>query len=164
MKLNGRLYRSRDWVRVLEGGPAAFQRMQQEPKNVGAVIDSATIAKAKEFDEAWTRAITKFKAGVVETLSDLAVEFAEFWQDIIDSVLGASYIVEKSRRMFGGLEGMTIPELQDALQRSNRASRYAHTPSNARNVARYFRYYPLTGHAPDMAKSTQMTHCRRRLL
>ena len=31
---------------------------------------------------------------------------------------GASYIVEKFRRMFGGLEGMTIPELQDALQRS----------------------------------------------
>ncbi len=109
---------SRDWVRVLQGGPEAFRKMQQEAQSVGAVIDSATIAKAKEFDEAWTRSITKFKAGIVDTLTDLAVEFAEFWQKIIDSVPGASYIVEKFRRMFGGLEEMTIPELQDALQRS----------------------------------------------
>ena len=118
VKITEMLGLSRDWIRVLEGGPAAFQRMQQEARGAGAVIDSATIAKAKEFDEAWTRAITKFKAGVVETLTDLAVQFAEFWQNIIDSVPGASYIVEKFRRMFGGLEGMTIPELQDALQRS----------------------------------------------
>jgi len=109
---------SRDWIRVLEGGPAAFQRTQQEARSAGAVIDSATIAKAKEFDEAWTKAITKFKAGITDTLTDLAGEFADFWQKIIDSVPGASYIVEKFRRMFGGLEGMTIPELQDALQRS----------------------------------------------
>ena len=118
VKITEMLGLSRDWIRVLEGGPAAFQRMQQEARSAGAVIDAATIAKAKEFDEAWTRAITKFKAGVVETLTDLAVQFAEFWQNVIDSVPGASYIVEKFRRMFGGLEGMTIPELQDALQRS----------------------------------------------
>jgi hypothetical protein len=118
VKITEMLGLSRDWIRVLQGGPAAFQKIQQEAKNVGAVIDSATIEKAKEFDEAWTRAITKFKAGIVETLADLAVEFAEFWQGIIDSVPGASYIVEKFRRMFGGLEGMTIPELQDALKRS----------------------------------------------
>jgi len=107
---------SRTWVRVLEGGPQAFQKTQQEAQRAGAVIDSATIAKAKEFDEAWTRAITKFKAGVVDTLSDLAQEFADFWGKVIDSVPGASYIVEKFRKMFGGLEGMTIPELEDALK------------------------------------------------
>ena len=118
VKITEMLGLSRDWIRVLEGGPAAFQRMQQEARSAGAVIDSATIAKAKEFDEAWTKAITKFKAGITDTLTDLASEFAEFWQNVIDSVPGASYIVEKFRSMFGGLEGMTIPELQDALQRS----------------------------------------------
>ena len=118
VKITEMLGLSREWVRVLQGGPEAFRKMQQEAQSAGAVIDSATIAKAKEFDEAWTRSITKFKAGIVDTLTDLAVEFAEFWQKIIDSVPGASYIVEKFRRMFGGLEEMTIPELQDALQRS----------------------------------------------
>ena len=118
VKIAEMLRLSRDWVRVLQGGPEAFQKMQVEAQSAGAVIDSETIAKAKEFDEAWTRSITKFKAGIVDTLTDLAVEFAEFWQKIIDSVPGASYIVEKFRRMFGGLEEMTIPELQDALQRS----------------------------------------------
>ena len=108
----------REWIRVLQGGPEAFRKMQQEAQSAGAVIDSATIAKAKEFDEAWTKAVTKFKAGITETLADLAEQFAEFWQNVIDDVPGASYIVEKMRRMFGGLEGMTIPELQDALQRS----------------------------------------------
>ncbi|HTC04122.1 MAG TPA: hypothetical protein VK749_12035 [Xanthobacteraceae bacterium] len=109
---------SRDWIRTLQGGPEAFRKMQQEAQSAGAVIDSATIAKAKEFDQAWAKAVVKFKAGITETLADLSVAFAEFWQNIIDDVPGASYIVEKMRRMFGGLEGMTIPELQDALQRS----------------------------------------------
>jgi hypothetical protein len=108
----------REWVRVLQGGPEAFRKTHQEAQSAGAVIDSATIAKAKDFDEAWTKAIVKFKAGITETLSDLSEAFAEFWQNIIDDVPGASYIVEKMRRMFGGLEGMTIPELQNALQRS----------------------------------------------
>jgi hypothetical protein len=118
VKITEMLGLSRDWIRVLQGGPEAFRKMQQEAQSAGAVIDSATIEKAKEFDEAWTKAVAKFKAGIVETLTDLAAEFAEFWHGIIDSVPGASYIVEKFRRMFGGLEGMTIPELQDALQRS----------------------------------------------
>lgn len=109
---------SRDWIRTLQGGPEAFRKTQQEAMAAGAVIDSATIAKAKEFDQAWTKAVVKFKAGITETLTDLSAAFAEFWQNVIDDVPGASYIVEKMRRMFGGLDSMTIPELQDALQRS----------------------------------------------
>jgi hypothetical protein len=109
---------SRDWIRVLDGGPEAFKKSAQEAHNVGAVIDSDVIAKAKEFDKAWNVAVVKFKAGMVEALTDLAAAFGKFWADVVDGVPGASFIRDTLERWGGGLRGMTIPELKEAIEKS----------------------------------------------
>jgi hypothetical protein len=109
---------SRDWVRVLEGGPEAFRKSTQEARNAGAVIDSDIIAKAKQFDREWNQAIVKFKAGMIDAMADLARAFGEFWQEVIDDVPGASFIRDTLERWGGGLRGMTIPELREAIAKS----------------------------------------------
>lgn len=111
---------SRDWIRVLEGGPEAFRKSAQEARDAGAVIDRDVIAKAKEFDRQWQQAIVRFKAGMVDGLADLAKAFGEFWQNLIDDVPGVSFMRDTMERWFGGIRGMTIPELKEAIAESIR--------------------------------------------
>lgn len=51
---------TREWVRVLEGGPAAFDAAIRKANELGATLDYATIAKAKEFETTWNTAWTNF--------------------------------------------------------------------------------------------------------
>jgi membrane protease subunit (stomatin/prohibitin family) len=109
---------SREWIGALKDGPEAFERMAKEAVNAGAVIDADTIRKAKEFDDAWARALVRFKAGFTETLTDLGSAFADFWSDIADSAPGVSFINSILDKWAGGLSRLTLPELEEALQRS----------------------------------------------
>ena len=68
---------SREWVRVLRDGPEAFRAASAEAHNAGAVIDKETVQRAKDFDRAWTAAIVKFKAGMVDGLAELSRAFGE---------------------------------------------------------------------------------------
>ena len=107
---------SRDWIRVLEGGPAAFKKLADEARSSGYVVDAATIEKAKEFDIAWKQAITRFKAGMVSALSDLTPAFADFFKELINSVPGGEYLKHALRFWSMDLKGMALPELQKALE------------------------------------------------
>lgn len=109
---------SREWVRVLRDGPESFRAAAAEAQNAGAVIDKETVQRAKDFDVAWTRAIVKFKAGMVDGLSELSRAFGEFWNDLIDDVPGGNFLRDAFAKWAGGLRGMSLPELEDALQRS----------------------------------------------
>jgi hypothetical protein len=109
---------SSQWVAVLRGGPEAFRKTASEASGAGAVIDKEMIAKAKEFDRQWTEAMVRLKAGLTSTLTDLASAFGEFWSTVVDSVPGGSFLRDKIREWSGGLAGMTLPELQDALKRT----------------------------------------------
>jgi hypothetical protein len=109
---------SREWIRVLSAGPEAFRASAASANDAGAVIDKDMIAKAKAFDRAWDEAIVRFKAGMTSALTDIAGEFAEFWKNVLDSAPGASFISDLLDKWAGGLRGMTLPELENALKRS----------------------------------------------
>jgi hypothetical protein len=109
---------SREWVGLLRNGPEAFRKLADEAENAGAVIDKETIARAKEFDKKWHEAVIRFKAGMTEALTDLSAEFGKFWSELIDQVPGANFIRDTFNKWFGGLRGMSIPELKEAVQRA----------------------------------------------
>lgn len=109
---------SREWVAVLRDGPEAFRRSAQAAHEAGAVIDKQVLEKAKQFDREWNAAVVKFKAGFTEALSDLSDDFSKFWESLLDSVPGASFIRDKFTQWFGGLSRLTIPELRDAIARA----------------------------------------------
>jgi hypothetical protein len=109
---------SSQWIAVLREGPEAFRRAAAEANNAGAVIDKETVQRAKDFDEAWKKAITRFKAGMTEGLSDLSSAFGKFWNELADSAPGGNFLRSALERWAGGLRGMTLPELEGALQRS----------------------------------------------
>jgi len=69
---------TRDWVPLLEKGADGLNRMANEARLAGGVIDSATIEKAKEFEERWSAAVaawsTMFKSnigGIIDMLNGL---------------------------------------------------------------------------------------------
>jgi hypothetical protein len=109
---------SREWVAVLRNGPEAFTKLAKEAHDAGAVIDKETIAKAKEFDKKWHEAVVRFKAGMTEALTDISGAFGEFWSELFDQVPGGNVIRDTMNKWFGGLKGMTIPELKEAVQRA----------------------------------------------
>lgn len=118
VKITEMLGLSRDWIRVLEGGPDAFRKVQVEAQKAGVIVDAATIEKAKEFDHEWTKAIAQFKAGMVSALADLNTAFAEFWRDILADLPGGEWLKHALRAWGRDLQGMTMPELEAALRDS----------------------------------------------
>lgn len=109
---------SREWVAVLRDGPETFRQSAAEAHNAGAVIDAATVQKARDFDRAWSQAIVRFKAGFTEAFTDLTSAFSDFWEGVVDSIPGASFLSRVLDRWAGGLRGMTMPELEETLKRS----------------------------------------------
>lgn len=65
----------KDFVPLLEGGAAALAQLAQNARDAGGVLDADVIAKAKEFDSAWTAAWASFeaaaKSGVVSAAQGL---------------------------------------------------------------------------------------------
>jgi hypothetical protein len=100
---------------VLRDGPTAFQKSASSARDAGAVIDKQVVERAKEFDKQWTAATVKFKAGMIDALVDLSQAFTEFWKDILP---GGSWLNDKLEYWFGGLKGMTVPELKEAIAKS----------------------------------------------
>lgn len=109
---------AREWVAVLRNGPEAFRQSAASAGDAGAIIDKDILAKAKEFDVKWKEALVRFKAGFVSILTDLGSAFADFWEELINSVPGASWLSDKMLQWAGGLSGMTLPELEQTLARS----------------------------------------------
>lgn len=52
----------KDFIPLLEGGAASLQRLAQEARDAGGVLDADVVAKAKEFDTAWNNAWASFAA------------------------------------------------------------------------------------------------------
>jgi len=64
-----------DWVRFLSQGSAGIREAAAEAAKFGATADEAMIAKARQFDEAWSKAIqswsTGFKSGFLSFIGYL---------------------------------------------------------------------------------------------
>ena len=71
---------------------AELRGFLREGKHVIACIGEETVQRAKDFDVAWTRAIVKFKAGMVDGLSELSRAFGEFWTNVVDDIPGGNFI------------------------------------------------------------------------
>lgn len=117
-----------DWVAVLRGGPKAFQDAAAGARDAGAVIDKEVLEKAHEFDKAWEQAIVKFKAGFTGALADIAEGFADFWESVVTSVPGVNFIRNQLYRWAGDLRGLSLPELQKALQDNVEAGLQVNVP------------------------------------
>jgi hypothetical protein len=80
---------SREWVRALEGGGAAFLKTADGAREAGAVIDSNIIARAEVFEKQWVAATTRWqlatKAAAAELLPDM-VKLADLAISIAASV------------------------------------------------------------------------------
>jgi hypothetical protein len=65
----------KDFVPLLEGGAAALAQLGQNAREAGGILDAEVIAKAKEFDSAWTAAWASFegsaKSGIVSATQGL---------------------------------------------------------------------------------------------
>jgi hypothetical protein len=70
-------------------------------KHVIACFDEETVQRAKDFDVAWTRAIVKFKAGMVDGLSELSRAFGEFWTNVVDDIPGGKFIRDAMDKWVG---------------------------------------------------------------
>ena len=77
------------WVDALKGGGAAFNDLANKAQDAGAVIDSQTIRKAAEFDEAWKKSsallAVQFKVVTAEAagyLNDLIGKAGEFLTEL----------------------------------------------------------------------------------
>jgi hypothetical protein len=78
---------SAGWVDALKGGPAAFEAIAASANGAGVVIESQTIAKARNFDDAWKKssdqlglqfkAVTADVASYLDDLIDRAAKFVD---------------------------------------------------------------------------------------
>lgn len=107
---------SNEWIRALEGGPAAFRKLQDEARTSGVVVDASVIEKAKTFDREWKQAIVKFKAGFTSAFSELSDAFANWIKEMFDMVPGGDYLKRAFRFWGMNLRGMQMPELEAALK------------------------------------------------
>jgi hypothetical protein len=73
---------SREWVKVLEEGPEKFKKIAASAREAGAVLDDSLIKSAKEFDRAWDRSMTRFKARFKQTIA----EFPDAWARVVESL------------------------------------------------------------------------------
>jgi lambda family phage tail tape measure protein len=71
---------SAKWVESLKQGPEAFEAIARSASDVGAVIDAQTIAKAANFDEAWTRSTDLLSKQFKASAADIAASL----DDLID--------------------------------------------------------------------------------
>jgi hypothetical protein len=106
----------REWIRALEKGPAEFRKLQEEAHASGIIVDREVIERAKEFDRKWDQSVVRFKAGFTGAFLELSAAFAAWMSEMIDLLPGAD-MLRRAFRFWGmNLRGMTMPELEAALE------------------------------------------------
>ncbi len=136
---------SREWVPLLEQGAEAMNRQASAAQAAGAVIDTAVIQKAKDFERDWTLAVdrwaTAFKAnagaiiGLIDTIigkaGDLFAGLDRYAKGLSakadleqNGAAGASRsTVEYAQREFQKTGAALPKELQDRLDQLNEQDR-----------------------------------------
>lgn len=94
---------TRAWVPLLENGAAGFDAAARAAREAGGVIDAEVIAKAKEFDAAWTAALASFEANAKSAIGSTI--------NLLSQAVGAADAFAKSL----GNSGAAIA-LNDALR------------------------------------------------
>jgi hypothetical protein len=101
---------SEDWVKVLEKGPDALRKSTAEAEALGGAFDREMVARAKDFDAAWSNAWVTFsnyaKASIVEAGTYLA-QLANQARDFINSQPGA-VLKRQQADALGGAAGSII--------------------------------------------------------
>lgn len=102
-----------DWVKVLEKGPDALRASTTEAEALGGAFDREMVARAKDFDAAWSNAWVTFsnyaKSSIVEAATYLA-QLANQARDFINNQPGA-ILKRQQAGALGGAAGSIIGEL-----------------------------------------------------
>jgi hypothetical protein len=113
---------SREWVKTLENGGAAFLKTADGAREAGAVIDSNIIARAEIFEKQWVAATTRWqlatKAAAAELLPDM-VKLADLAISIAASVgkwLSDTAIADKLDRGVA----LSVRELEYAIDQARK--------------------------------------------
>lgn len=77
-------------IQYLEQGPEALRQQANEARNTGHVIDGELVAKAKEFDDAWSAVWHHFSTLAKATILDVAKDLANLGLTTEDALAGTS--------------------------------------------------------------------------
>lgn len=119
---------TRQWVPLLEQGASGFDAIAESARDVGAVIDSDTIARAEEFDKKWRDTSTSFSTYMRSAMVDLLPLFDDIIEkadELIKSLPKRSDIKAASNESFkqfndatGTPDSLTLTVDADNLHRA----------------------------------------------
>jgi hypothetical protein len=73
---------SRDWVRILEGGPAALQASMDRAQELGLVFDHELTERAKDFEKKWQESSTSWE----HSMKSAAMAIVPYIEQVVNYV------------------------------------------------------------------------------
>lgn len=100
---------SAGWVDALKGGPAAFEAIASSANAAGVVVESQTIAKARNFDEAWKKSTDLLSQQFKAAAGDIA--------SYLDDLIGRANTFFAAASKGAGGSGADKPDLGNKFDR-----------------------------------------------
>ncbi|WP_316197082.1 hypothetical protein [Bradyrhizobium sp. SZCCHNS3053] len=102
---------SAGWVDALKGGPAAFEAIAASANAAGVVIDGQTIAKARNFDEAWKKSADQLGLQFKAVTADVA----SWLDDLVDRAAKLMDGINRASNIQPGSGQGTFDAVADSL-------------------------------------------------
>ncbi|MGJ5036597.1 hypothetical protein ACQR13_21025 [Bradyrhizobium sp. HKCCYLRH3059] len=102
---------SAGWVDALKGGPAAFEAIASSANAAGVVIDGQTIAKARNFDEAWKKSADQLGLQFKAVTADVA----SWLDDLVDRAAKLMDGINRASNIQPGSGQGTFDAVADSL-------------------------------------------------
>lgn len=90
-----------EFLRLMEGGAEGIRKAKEQAASFGGVVNSEMVAKARQFDEAWTRAWENFKLGTRSSI----VDAMDYFDRLIDKARASSSLIDKGVGWFDQATG-----------------------------------------------------------
>lgn len=140
---------SEGWVGALKGGPKAFDDIANSASAAGAVIDSQTIAKAANFDEAWKKSSDllsrQFKAA--------AADVAGFLDDLISKAQDFIDQLNKANGIQGGSGQDKFNAIADSMDIARKEA--GGLSQDVDQLTRVINRMSVTGGDPDIIRGLE---------
>ncbi|WP_257164689.1 hypothetical protein [Bradyrhizobium sp. SRS-191] len=102
---------SAGWVDALKGGPAAFEAIAASANAAGVVIDGQTIAKARNFDDAWKKSADQLGLQFKAVTADVA----SWLDDLVDRAAKLMDGINRASNVQAGSGQGTFSAVADSL-------------------------------------------------
>ncbi|WP_315759303.1 hypothetical protein [Bradyrhizobium sp. SZCCHNRI2007] len=103
---------SAGWVDALKGGPAAFEAIAASANAAGVVIDGQTIAKARNFDEAWKKSADQLGLQFKAVTADVA----SWLDDLVDRAAKLMDGMNRAANIQPGSGQTTFNAIADSME------------------------------------------------